>query len=257
MGQSPGDHERKQYMPRAVRIYGESGYMHIYTRGNNKQIIFEDKADYIYYLNLLKNYCSEIGIRICCFCLMDNHVHLLIYDLEQNIPKLMKRLNAAYSGYFNWKYKRTGHLFEGRYNSIPIESEEYLLRAFRYILNNPKKANICIAKDYLWSSYSRYGKSESFVDTSVFQDLIGNWEDYESFVSADYEDCPELETFTRDDNWAKAVMRDVLRIKNGSDLQHYDANARNESLQVLKSRGLTIRQIERLTGISQNIINNA
>ena len=244
-------------MPRIARVFGESGYMHVYTRGNGKQILFEDRADYICYLQLLKKYSSETGVAICCFCLMENHVHLLVYDPEKDLSKLMRKLSSAYSGYFNWKYHRTGHLFEGRFNSIPIESREYLVRVFRYILNNPKKSNICRAEEYPWSSYSRYGYSDSFVDTSVFQELIGDRDDYETFMLTEDEDCPELEGYTRDDIWAKAILRDVLRVKSGTELQHYDAKARNDALRLLKSRGLTIRQIERLTGINQSAIQNA
>lgn len=244
-------------MPRIARIYSESGYMHIYTRGNGKQVIFEERDDYIYYLQLLKKYSLETGIKICAFCLMENHIHLIIYDTERIISQLMRKLSSAYSGYFNWKFERTGHLFEGRFNSIPIESEEYLLRAFRYILNNPKKSNICKTEDYPWSSYNRYGFSNSFVDTSVFQNLIGSRKDYEAFIAAEYEDCPELEEYTRDDNWAKAILRDVLRIKSGTELQGYDKNALDDALRLLKSRGLTVRQIERLTGINQSVIISA
>lgn len=244
-------------MPRTARVYGEWGYMHVYTRGNGKQILFEERTDYIYYLQLLKKYSSETGVAICSFCLMENHVHLIVYDPERKISQLMSRLSSAYSGYFNWKYKRTGHLFEGRFNSIPIESEDYLLRVFRYVLNNPKSSKICKAEEYPWSSYSRYGHPESFVKTSVFQELIGSREEYEAYISADYEDCPELEGYTRDDNWARAVMRDVLRIQSGTELLQYDANARNDALRLLKSRGLTTRQIERLTGINQSAIERA
>ena len=243
-------------MPRIARIYGESGYMHVYTRGNGKQIIFEDRADYIYYLNLLKKYSLETGVTICAFCLMENHVHILVHDPERKITNLMRKLNSAYSGYFNWKNKRTGHLFEGRFNGIPIESEDYLLRAFRYILNNPKSANICETAKYPWSSYARYGKEESFVDTSVFQELIGSWDEYVLFLAAPYEDCPELEECTRGDNWAKAIIRDVLRVKSGTELQHFDMKVRDDALRLLRSKGLTVKQIARLTGINQTAILN-
>ena len=244
-------------MARIARVFGDSGYMHVYTRGKGKQVIFADRADYIHYLNLLKKYSSETRVTICAFCLMGNHVHLLVYDPERNITNLMQKLNSAYAGYFNWKYKRSGHLFEGRFHGIPIESEAYLLTVFRYILNNPKSANICETEKYLWNSYSRYGKTESFVDTSEMQKLIGSWEEYESFIAAKYEDCPELEENSRSDNWAKAVMRDVLCIKSGTELQSYETIARNNALRLLKSRGVTDKQIERLTGIRRSVIENA
>ena len=107
MGLSPGwtQKERNPFMPRTARVYGEWGYMHVYTRGNGKQILFEERTDYIYYLQLLKKYSSETGVAICSFCLMENHVHLIVYDPERKISQLMNRLSSAYSGYFNWKYK--------------------------------------------------------------------------------------------------------------------------------------------------------
>ena len=244
-------------MPRGPRVLSESGYVHVYSRGNAKQILFEQRSDYIFYLNQLRRFSSEMNVAVCAFCLMENHVHLLVYDKEQNISGFMGKLNVTYSGYFNHKYGRTGHLFEGRFKSNPIESEEYLLKAFRYILNNPRQAGICQPEDYPWSSYSRYGFSNSFVDTSVFVELIGDAEKYKVFIAAEYEDCPELENAVRNDEWAKSVIRDCLHIERCTQLQEYDWKSRNEALRLLKMKGLSIRQIERLTGINHSVIQRA
>ena len=244
-------------MPRGPRIWSESGYMHIYTRGNGKQILFEQREDYLFYLHLLKRYSSETKVTVCAFCLMENHTHMLVCDREQNISLMMEKIGTTYSGYFNRKYERTGHLFDGRYKSIPIESEDYMLTVFRYILNNPQKANICTAAEYPWSSYDRYGFSNSFVDTSVFQDLLGSREEYEAYIAAKYEDYPELEGGIRDDEWAKKVIRENLHIESGTALQSYDMKSRNEALALLKRKGLSLRQIERLTGIPRRTIKNA
>ncbi len=242
-------------MPRQARQYSESGYMHIYIRGNGKQIIFEDRKDYIYYLNLLKQYSIETNVSICTFCLMENHVHLIVYDPGHNISQMMRKLGMTYAGTFNKKYHRTGHLFDGRFRSVPIESENYLLTAFRYVLNNPRKAGICSASEYPWNSYSRYGRPESFVDTSVFQKLIGSKEEYEAFINAKYEeDNPELEGIIMNDEWALSVIRKYLHIESGSALQTYNRKDRDEALDLLRKKGLTIRQIERLTGINRSVI---
>ena len=244
-------------MPRGPRIISESGYMHIYTRGNGKQILFEQREDYLFYLHLLKRYSSETKVTVCAFCLMENHTHLLVYDKEHQIPNLMEKLGTVYSGYFNRKYERTGHLFDGRYKSIPIEGEDYLLTVFRYILTNPEKAKICTAAEYPWSSYDRYGTSNSFVDTSVFQGLIGDRKEYEAYIAAKYEDCPELEGIPRDDEWAKRIIRNYLHIESGTVLQSFDMKSRNEALRLLKGKGLSLRQIERLTGINRSAIHRA
>lgn len=241
-------------MSTSPRIFSESGYMHVYTRGNNRQILFENRGDYVFYLQILKRYSLKTNVVICAFCLMENHTHLVLYDPDHKMPQLMKLLNMTYTGYFNRKYSRSGHLFEGKYKSLPIESEEYLLTVFRYVLNNPQKANICAASEYPWSSYNRYGAENSFVNTSVFCDLIGNWKDYEAFIAAKHEDCPELEGMEHDDEWAKSVIREFLHIESGTAIQSYDWDARREALKLLKAKGLSIRQIKRLTGINRSTI---
>lgn len=247
----------RRIMPINVKRFSETGYMHIYSRGVGKQILFEDHKDYIFYLNLLKRFSQETNVRICAFCLMENHVHLIIYDEQHHISQFMQLLGMAYSGYYNRRYKRSGHLFSSRYLSVPIEDEDYLLTAFRYVLNNPRKANLCPASEYPWSSYSRYGHPESFVDTSAFQELLGSREEYEEFIAAKYEDCPELEDIIHDDEWAKSVIREVLQVQSGTELQKYDWETRNQALRLLKEKGLSIRQIERLTGISRSVVQRA
>ncbi len=244
-------------MSASPRVFSEYGYLHVYTRGNGKQAIFENRGDYIYYLQLLKRFSSETNVKICAFCLMENHTHLIIYDPEHNMPQFMKQLDLAYTVYFNRKYGRSGHLFDGRYKSLPIESEEYLLTVFRYVLNNPRQANICSAADYPWNSYSRYGASDSFVDTSVFCEMIGDREKYEAFIAAKYEDCPELENIVHDDEWGRSVIRECLHLESGALIQSYDWKTRNAALRLLKEKGLSIRQIERLTGINRSTIQRA
>ena len=247
-------------MPRIPRIISESGYMHLMFKGVNGQIIFEERNDYIYFLNLLKRAGIEQNVKICAYCLMENHVHLLIYDRDKNTPEFMKRLCQTYALFFNKKYQRTGHLYQNRYTSKPIESESYLLKVFHYILNNPREAGICSAADYPWSSYGKYGLPNSFVDTLVLRELIGGQKEYEAFIAADYsdgEESDEIISRKKDDEWAKEIIQKYLHVKSGTVLQTFSLEARNEALRLLKEKGLSIRQIERLTGINRNAIHRA
>lgn len=245
-------------MPRTTRSSSEYGYLHVYTRGVARQLLFEERGDYIYFLQLVKRFSPETQVTICAFCLMENHVHLIVYDPEHHISRFMQLLGMTYAGYFNWKYQRTGPLFDGRFKSVPIESNNYLLTAFRYVLNNPRKAGICSAADYPWNSYSRFGYPNSFVDISIFLDLLGSKEEYEMFISAEYDDdYPELEGIRRDDAWALQVIRETLDVPGGTALQSLDGKARDDALRILKKKGLSIRQIERLTGINRNVIQRA
>ena len=241
-------------MPRRARQFGEFGYLHIITRGVGKQILFEDDQDYYFYLKILKHYSIETGVSVIAYCLMENHVHLLVYDLNSKISSLMKKLGVSYSQYYNTKYERNGHLFQDRYRSEIVEDERYLLTVFRYILKNPEKAGICPAGNYKWSSYSLY-ESGSFVRTDIIRSLIGGLEDYKSFISSNEDDqCMEANVSIHGDNWARKIIKDKLNVESGTVLQSFDKKRRDDAIGILKRNGLSVRQIERLTGINRGII---
>ena len=244
-------------MPRHARYLSNSGYYHLIVRGIGRQVLFEEEADYRFYLSLLKRYSEETNVFVCAYCLMENHVHLLVHDITGLTPLFMKKLGVCYSGYFNKKYDRCGHLFQDRYLSENIDSTDYLLTVFRYILNNPEKAGICSAEVYPWSSYIMYENSTSFPSTSIFHTLIGDYDQFISFMKTENnDDCMEYEA-TRTDSWARDKMRELLNIESGTVLQKWSRSDRNTALSQLKEAGLSIRQIERLTGISRNIIQRA
>jgi len=174
-----------------LKTYQENGYYHIYSRGVNKNPIFVDEVDYRFFLYLLKLYLmnpqnttklikqeSKKFMRIpknyyqkliiICYCLMPNHIHLLVKQTEKMImAEFMKAMMTKYVMYFNRKYKRTGHLFESRYKAAIIDSDPYLLHLTRYIHLNPQDLNSeevkfsktwSSFKDYPYSSYQWYLK---------------------------------------------------------------------------------------------------
>lgn len=245
-------------MPRQARRISESGYMHLIVRGIGRQAIFEEGEDYEFYLSILRRFSRETGIAVCAYCLMENHAHLLVRDEKREAPVLMKKLGVSYSHYFNKKYERVGHLFQDRYMSEAIEDEAYLLTVFRYILNNPRKAGICAAADYEWSSYRLYASPATFVDTRPFQELLGDGARYADFIAQGRDDaCLDCDAALKSDAWARAVIQECLGTPNGTLLQSLDRKARNAALRRLKEKGLTVRQIERMTGISRNIVQRA
>ena len=245
-------------MARQARQLSESGYLHVIVRGIGKQILFEDSEDYRFFLSRLEQFSGETEVKVCAYCLMENHVHLLVFDGNGNSSLLMKKLGVSYASHYNRKYKRIGHLFQDRYLSEAVTDDAQLLMVFRYILNNPYKAGICPASEYPWSSYASYDDPASFVDTSVVRDLIGDADRYGVFISSENEDvCLEYEKPKKDDAWAKAVIRNCLDVRSGTALQKYDRATRDAALRKLKDNGLSIRQIERLTGINRGIIQKA
>ncbi len=245
-------------MPRQPRQFGNSGYMHLIVRGIGKQILFENQDDYSFFLAILRRFSTETSVSILAYCLMENHVHLLVHDEQHHSPLLMKKIGVSYSRYFNRKYKRSGHLLQDRYRSEPIETDGSLIRVFRYILNNPEGAGLCPASSYPWSSYSQYGKANTLADTHLLRELIGDENQYAAFLSAKNQDrFMEYDDSPRSDEWAKDIIRSYLSAESGTILQSYDRARRDNALRALKKKGLSIRQLERLTGINRGAIQKA
>jgi putative transposase len=128
---------------------------HIIVRGNNRSEIFCAEADYLFYLDKLHQACTKHACSLHAYVLMTNHVHLLITPhSETSLSKALQMLGRYYVQYFNYCYRRTGTLWEGRYKATLIDSEAYLLTCMRYIELNPVRAGMAVdPADYLWSSH--------------------------------------------------------------------------------------------------------
>lgn len=157
-------------MARPLRIEYEGALYHITARGNERNPIYREEGDYHRFLELLSELPQRYGVLIHGYILMKNHYHFLIETPKGNIIKVMHYLNATYTGYFNKKYKRVGHLFQGRYKGFLIEKERYLLSVSRYIHLNPVRALIVKKpEEYRWSSYPAYigrGKENKWLTCS-------------------------------------------------------------------------------------------
>jgi putative transposase len=154
-------------MPRTARLLMDKGFYHILTRGNNRRNVFQNPDDYSQLREIIKTYIEKFPVSIFHYCLMPNHIHLLIQSgKSSDLPKFMQGILQVYANYFRKKYDSTGFLFQNRYRSLHIEKESYLLECARYIERNPLRAKICRdLKDYFWSSYRFYaeGKEDPIV----------------------------------------------------------------------------------------------
>ena len=141
-------------MARPLRIEFPGAFHHVMARGNARQSIFRDTQDRQIFLAGLKRVCERFDWRIWAYCLMDNHYHLLVETREPTLSRGMREINGNYTQAFNRRHSRVGHVFQGRYKSLLVEKDAYLLEVSRYIVLNPVKAKICRgAADYRWSSY--------------------------------------------------------------------------------------------------------
>lgn len=227
-------------------------------RGVNQQQIFEDSEDCDKFLQVLKD-CKAISeFKLFAYCLMGNHIHILLQETNEPIELLMKRIATRFVYWYNIKYQRVGHLFQDRFKSEPIENDAYFLTVLRYIHQNPIKAGICkTVADYENSSYNEYFKSSDLIDSDFVFDLISK-DGFTKFNSEkvfesclDVEDKPKIKVT---DEQAKKIIEKVSKCKNVAEFQTLDVKTRDKCLKKLRESGLSIRQISRLTGVSFNIV---
>ena len=242
-------------MPRQAKALSESGYYHVINRGIGKQVLFEDGDDYLRFLDTLKRYKEEEHFELICYCLMENHFHLLVHT-ETGLDRIMKRICCSYAYYYNEKYGRSGHLFQERYRSEAIKDDKQLLAAVRYIHNNPQKAGICRREEYTWSSWREYVERATIVRPDLVLDIVGGKEAFLTFSeSADeghFLDDDRKERIS--DAQGQEIIQTVLKLKSGTQLQKMDKEGRDAALRLLKEEGLSVRQIERLTGINRGVV---
>jgi len=143
-------------MPRKARILVPGCPHHIVQRGHNRQAVFLADDDYLFYLENLKEWKSRLGIRLYGWCLMTNHIHLLVEPTQapESLSELMKRLAGRQAAYINKQEGRRGSLWESRFKASPVQRDSYLLSCIRYIEMNPVAADMVqLPEDYQWSSY--------------------------------------------------------------------------------------------------------
>jgi putative transposase len=142
-------------MARLPRYFVPDQAQHVIQRGNNRQLVFAADDDYQFFLDCLKDAAERHGCATHAYVLMTNHVHLLTTaQNESSLPKMLQSVGRRYVQYFNYTYRRTGTLWEGRYRATLIDSDPYLLICSRYIELNPVRANLVRdPSEYPWSSY--------------------------------------------------------------------------------------------------------
>jgi len=172
-------------MPRQARIKSSTGIYHIMIRGINKEQIFNRVVHKNKVIEIIKNIREDMEFDVIAYCIMDNHLHLLIKADEDKLETLMKKLNVKYAMHYNKIEKRYGHVFQDRFKSEAVENDKYLLGALRYIHNNPIKAGITKnISDYSWSSAKDYiNKHSEIITDKYLKEIAGLFRDKNEFVA--------------------------------------------------------------------------
>ena len=197
-------------------------------------------------------------VSVLAYCLMPNHVHIVLREGKKPIESAMKRIGASYVYWYNTKYSRAGHLFQDRFKSEPVESDAYLLTVIRYVHWNPVKAGLCNTPEvYPYSSYAGYFDGQGLIDHTVVTEIVGA-EEFKKFQATPGEDqcLDEHEGLRRHvtDEQASELMRRLAGCVNASEYQALAPEKRDEGLRKLLKKGVSIRQASRITGISFGIV---
>lgn len=250
-------------MPRNAREKSPTGIYHVILRGVNRQSIFQEVEDRQKLTETLARYKVTGHYKIFAYCLMDNHIHLLLQENEEPIGEAMKRIGSSYVSWFNKKYGRCGHLFQERFKSEVVDSDRYFLTVLRYIHQNPVKAKMVTnISDYRWSSYGEYTGKGIIVDKEYVLEMFGKMPEealqrFEKFSKAENTDfCLEVEESKT--NMSDEGLRETIGEQFGIDAINVGDESRDRQNSIFRElkqiEGVSIRQIARTTGVSQTRI---
>lgn len=255
-------------MPRLARNDNKTitNTYHIISRGINKQDLFLEEQDKNKFYKIIKDTKEKYKFELYSYVIMNNHVHLIIHDKNDEMSKIMHRLCAVYAMYFNKKYERVGHVFQNRFKNICIDTEIYLLNLVRYIHQNPEKDGICNMQQYKWSSYNDYINckkneitdinfvlslfDEQKIDTAIEKFKIFHKQSETSFSDRNL----EFDNVLTDDD-ASEIIRRSLNLDNLLLIQNFNTAIRNEMIyNISQIDKIYTKQISRILGMSERNI---
>ncbi|MBM4763082.1 transposase [Bacillus sp. B15-48] len=256
-------------MPRKARTKSASGIYHVMFRGVNRQEIFHDDEDNSKFLEILQKYHEKLEFKVYAWCLMSNHVHLLLSEGEEELGATMKRIGVSYAMYYNWKYQVCGHLFQNRFLSENVESDEYFLTVVRYIHQNPVKAGMVgKVNEWRWSSCAGYYNQPYFPDDLLERnkvlrmfadDFNTSMEKFRDFNEQTNEDmCLEDSSYKRrrlTDEEARLKIKQILESTDIPQVKSLPRLERDRILRDIKSiDGISQRQVARILGIPPSLV---
>lgn len=240
-------------------------------RGNDRQKVFNDQEDKDQFVAILLERREKADFSIYAYCVLDNHVHLVLREQDIAIANVIKSIGVRYAHYFNKKYERIGHVFQDRYRSENVEDEAYLLTVVRYVHHNPEHAGICKAIDYPWSSYPFYSL-EGLSQLAEIEDILTIFSSDIPKARAQFTEFSKLSDEDHtimdiDDNRPdieakiKQLMDHYLhasKLTLGELKQKKNQSVRDKLIMDIAARsGWSIRKIAAITGLNREMVRSA
>lgn len=250
-------------MSKYLREFSNSKIYHIIIKGIDESTIFYDDEDRNVFLNKLKISKKKYKYKVLAYCLMSNHVHLVISIENENLSKGIQSLIIRYASYFNKKYDRKGPFVQNRFNSKKVESQRYFLEVCRYVHRNPEKAGIEKTDNYRWSSYHEYIGKEKIIDRRFLMHYLGN--DINNFTEyttkkeskQEVNRLAEFEMIRKlSDDIVIKIILEKFKFNSVDETINYFKNEKNhEKIKVLKEiQGTNVTQISRIIRVSRHLV---
>ena len=247
-------------MPRTMRRASGTGFYHVTIRGVDKCDIFLNDLDRMRFLDVLREHLAESNASVHAWCLMTNHVHLLVEaESIETLSKLMQAVVSTYAWVFNRLHDRIGPLLQDRFWSCGIEDDAHFLATIRYIHLNPQAAGICPAEKYRWSSYQSYVRQQGATETSKALGMLGSIGAFIEFHKGRQglrRDFLDSEGFV-DNELLRQAMATHLDGMQPEDLRELGKKERDPFVKRLLEAGYLATEVSRITGIPRTSVRRA
>ena len=240
-----------------------TGFYHVSARGTGKQIIFETDDDRWDFLELMRDCCRDAGVTVVAWCLMNDHVDLVLLDYEYEMSAAMQRLLLTYARRFNKRTGRTGHLFRDRFERRSLDTDWQVMEAIRSIHANPQEDGISLIERYPWSSFAEYLRvygndmTRGFSEPSCVLELFGSAEGFIAHSLSTPDGGEPAMHDIKETEWERRAFADKMARDLGVPLHGLKAAPpaqRDVVIVELHDAGFTVRQIERYTGIGKSTV---
>ena len=258
--------EGGEKLSRIPRRYSFTDVYHVILKGIDSQNIFYDDQDRRCFLKYIAKTQENFNFILYVYCLMDNHVHMVIKSKKEFLSKSMQSLAIKYAHFFNKKYNRTGPLFQNRFRSKSVEDPRYFLEVCRYVHRNPENSGIAKTEKYEWSSYQEYlGKKKLIDSTLLLECFKNNIADFIKYTTksdsseylndlADYEIIDKLT-----DSQVEDIISKIFHFNDVSEIPYFFKNQNGDLLKksiidLKKIKGTNKTQISRIIRQPRQII---
>lgn len=243
-----------------------TGFYHVCARGAGKQLIFEGDEDRWEFLELMRECCREEGVTVIAWCLMGNHVHLVLADYEDRMSAAMHRLLLTYARRFNKHTGRTGHLFQNRFDRRSLDTDWQVMEAIRSVHADPQEAGVSLIERYPWSSFAEHLRAcdsdaadatRGFCDPSCVLELFGSAEAFAAYSLSTPDGSEPALCDMKETEWERHAFADKMAKRLGvplNELKTVAPSRRDRIIFALHDVGYTVREVERYTGISKSTV---